>query len=328
MAGLAAAAADAGVLRIEPHQRAELHGKHRMLALRCLELERGLVAVAAELGAAGVDFVVLKGPALARCFYDDPSWRPFGDFDVLVRRSQWRRALSVVAGCGYRRSVPEPRLGFDERFGKSATHRNDRSLQLDLHTRLAEGEFGMRMELDPLFDRSVPMSIGATEVRRLDDTMLFIHACLHASVGSTPVPPLAIRDVVQLTERARIDFDEVAALAARWRLEAVIDLAAARARSIGFELGGDADRLARRLRPQPRDRRSLAAYAAGRRSAEASTLRSVPGVVNKGLFLWTMLFPTREFLRARTPRSADPSYSSRLAVPLRRLSRRLRNPAA
>ena len=51
----------------------------------CVQLERVLLETVAELDALGAEFRVLKGTAVAHLDYPDPSWRGFGDIDLLVR---------------------------------------------------------------------------------------------------------------------------------------------------------------------------------------------------------------------------------------------------
>ena len=57
----------------------------------CLRLERVALDVTADLAAAGIETRLLKGAATARLDYDDPSWRSFGDVDLLVRVRRLRR---------------------------------------------------------------------------------------------------------------------------------------------------------------------------------------------------------------------------------------------
>lgn len=52
----------------------------------------------------GIDVIFLKGPLLARRFYDDPTARRFGDIDLLVRDLRQGRSIErVLEAMGYRR---------------------------------------------------------------------------------------------------------------------------------------------------------------------------------------------------------------------------------
>ncbi len=70
-------------------------------ATRYAVLEKGLARVASVFEAAGVPFVLLKGPYLAARFYGDPRGREFVDVDLLVRRADRRRAVGILEEAGF-----------------------------------------------------------------------------------------------------------------------------------------------------------------------------------------------------------------------------------
>ena len=117
----------------------------------CLELERLLLDVADAFEAGGDPVRGAKGPAVAHTVYPDPSWRP-------VRRPRRARAdestgarAVALFGAGSRpRRIPEPRKGFDERFGKAAVFTTPTGQQIDLHRTLAQGPFGQWIDAGPL----------------------------------------------------------------------------------------------------------------------------------------------------------------------------------
>src|ERR687892_1232476 len=108
MVGIAVAAAEAGRLRLTGDQTEELLDRHRDAMLWALAIERRLLGLAEAFEAAGVRPLVLKGPALAHTMYPDPSWRVFGDLDLLVPTSSWRRAPPPPGGAGVRGGPPRP----------------------------------------------------------------------------------------------------------------------------------------------------------------------------------------------------------------------------
>ena len=108
-----------------------------------LLLDHLLGELSSAMAEAGVPTIVLKGPAVASTFYPDRAWRSYGDLDLLVAAADWRGACEVLVRRGFRRIIPEPRPGFDERFGKGASFEDARKLQVDLHRTLAMGPFGL-----------------------------------------------------------------------------------------------------------------------------------------------------------------------------------------
>ncbi len=197
LGGLAVAALDAGALELPEERREQLIRRHREDMVRCLALEQTLLGLSDEFDDAGVEFIVLKGPALAHTMYPDPSWRPFNDIDLLVRTRDWREACQVLEAGGCVRRLPEPRPGFDVRFGKAAVHVTPEGHEIDLHRTLVVGPYGLWMEPDELFNRTVGFRLADRSLRRLDDKGLLLHACVHAALGQRAPFAQQLRDVRQ-----------------------------------------------------------------------------------------------------------------------------------
>jgi hypothetical protein len=325
LSGIASAAAGAGVLQLSDEQADGLREMHTADMTWTLALERSLLSIARTAGEEGVDLIVLKGPALAHGFYPDPSWRAFADIDLLVRTSDWRRACAVLDRLGFHRQRPEPRAGFDERFGKAAVHADHQGLNVDLHRTLVLGSFGHWMHPEELFERTIPFSLAGVPLRRLDDTAMVLHACVHAALGFQDPLLMPVRDLAQVASLGKVDWDELGRWAARWKLSGVIAHAFDEAeRLIGFEQPAEVAGV-RAIPIGRRERRALDAYTTGLR-ARGGTARSsvwaVPGIRQKVELLRALLFPDPAFLAARTEEGTRPSYVRRWTVPIRWLLRR------
>ena len=322
LTGLATAAANAGVLRLGDSEREQLAAVHRRVMQLNLALEQRLLAATEAFGAEGIEVVGLKGSAVARTAYPDPSWRPFKDLDLLVRTRDWERSCRLLGELGYARKLGEPRPGFDERFGKAATHLSSDGFELDLHRRLVLGPFGLWMDPEPLFDRTATVQVGGRTLRRLGDTDLLLHACIHAALGWSPPLPMPVRDVAQIATSVPMDWDLLAASARLWRLTVVVDHALRTAsEATGWEPGDEARRLMTAA-ATPQEQRALHAYTGDRRwrgATALSSVRAIPGVRSKLAYVSTLVYPSREFLSARSAGSHG-SYLTRWATALRWLA--------
>jgi hypothetical protein len=324
LTGLAVGAAEEGRLLLTEEQRSDLLERHKGAMFAALNIERKLLRITARLEAAGIRPVVLKGPALAHTLYPNPSWRAFGDLDLLVRTTDWRRACEILAESGYRRGLPEPHAGFDERFGKAAVHRNGDGIELDLHRTLVLGPFGLWLDPDELFEHAVEFSVGGRALLRLDDVNRLIHACLHASLGTLPDQLWTVRDVAQAALVADLEWHVVEERAMRWRVAAVVRHAlTAAGELLAVPLPEGAGLLLEYRAPRG-ERRALETFITERRDrggTALSTLRAIPGIHGKAAYVRALLFPDREFLEARSP---DGSYVRRWRRPLRWLTPRRR----
>lgn len=299
--------------------------RHRDAMVWVLTIERALVEVTEVLERAGVRSVVLKGPALARCAYPDPSWRPFRDLDLLVRTPDWRLTCGLLQGLGFRRCLPEPRHGFDERFAKAATFEGPDGLQVDLHRTLAEGPFGLWIDAEALHERTIALALGDRAVQRLDDARLALHAFVHASLGSVPPRLLALRDVQQLATLSSVDWEVVAEDARRWRLAAVVLHAWREATRILVVMPPPP--ILHELQETRLERRALARYTTDRRGRGGialGTIGAIPGLRSKASFVRALLVPNRRFVQARAGTARSRAYLARWATPLRWLARGLR----
>jgi hypothetical protein len=98
ISGLAVAALQADWLQLPPEYERDLLARHREAMVGALAIERRLLTVADAFDDAGVQFLVLKGPAIAHSIYPDPSWREFGDLDLLVSTADWKRSMLCPRG--------------------------------------------------------------------------------------------------------------------------------------------------------------------------------------------------------------------------------------
>jgi hypothetical protein len=319
LTGLAMAMAEADQLGLESDQRDELREAQRRAMFVALGAERMLFRAWEAFAEAGIDAVVLKGPSMAHTIYPDPSWRPFGDIDLLVRTRDWRRACGLLAELGFARPLPEPRPGFSERFGKAATHRAKDGLELDLHRTLVVGPFGLWLQADELFEHTTPFNLGGRELRRLDDTALAVHACLNASLGQHPPLALSLRDVAQVVCNTNTDWAAVRGLAERWGVTAVCAHALrSAAKTLGFTLPEGAASAAV-AKGQPRERRALRAYTTNRRrgGTAVANLQAIRGLRAKAAYVWALAVPSREFTKRLAAQDGGRSRLRRLVVPLR-----------
>ena len=289
-------------MTVTDEQAEEAFGAHRASMASALLLELTLIRLAEQLEAAGVEFRVLKGTAVAHLDYPEPSLRAFGDIDLLVRSSQFDRAIDTLTRAGHQRKFPEPRPGFDRRFSKGSCVVTPEGHEIDVHRTFAMGPFGMTVDLGDLWARSSTFQLAGRSLSALGPEERFLHACFHAALGEAVPRLTTLRDIAQMRTSGDLDLDRVSALSAAWKADAVT----ARALSLTADVlqlePDDLLRWARERTPTRRERRALAVYADPGQTYAAKSfaaVRAIPRWRDRAAFVLTLAFPRRRYLEQR-----------------------------
>jgi hypothetical protein len=268
-----------------------------------LRLERMLVETGRLLQADGIETRVLKGPAVAYLDNPEPSLRSFRDIDLLVRAEDYDRVVELLEREQFVRAFPEPRPGFDRRFGRGVSLAGPGGWSIDLHRTLAFGPFGVRIDVADLWARSERFTVGGRTFTALAREERFLHACYHAALGDRRPRLVPIRDVAQLLLRGRLDLDHVHALAQHWSGEPVVALAVAEAwRVLGVAARHPLVDWAWSYRPA---RRASAVRSLYRRQGAGYALISIaavgalPSVRDRAAYLYALAVPNRDYLAGR-----------------------------
>lgn len=319
--GLAVESVAAGWLQVSDEQAETLLAAHRDSMAWCLSVERKLVGLAEAFEAEGIAFAVLKGASVAHTVYADPSLRSFGDLDLLVSTTDYERACALLGGMGHVRQRPEPRPGFEVRFGKASVHKHpDDGIEVDLHRTLVLGPFGLWIRPEELLERREPFLLAGRKLYRLDDTAMLLNVAMHASLGQRPPRLVPLRDVAQVWTQGTVEWNTLEGWVSSWRVTTVLRhafMVASRTLDVATPPG------ARRFveaRPRRSEMKLLADYTSTRRSeggTPLATIRAIPSMRAKAAYVWALGFPDREFLEARSGRKGKASYLRRWAVPVR-----------
>jgi hypothetical protein len=295
-----------GTLPRTPEQGAEAAQAHRASMVTSLFLEAALVQTAELLEEAGIEHRILKGSAVAHLDYPDPALRSFGDVDMLVRSSQFDDAVEALEAVGHRRKFPEPRPGFDRRFGKGSCLVSPEGYEIDLHRTLAMGPYGVKINLDDLWRRSSAFELAGRQFQALGPEERFLHACCHAVLGDNPPRLASLRDVAQMRLGRPLDEDLTRQFSSSWGVDAVVARAVQMAGdALGLEPHTPLANWAAGFPLTRTDRRSLAAYTgttATYAGKSFAAVRAIPGMRDKAAFMFTLVVPTRRYLEQRQER--------------------------
>ena len=176
-------------LGIDDAMMPRLKGVYRQTWFRNqLILEHGAIALRA-LDAAGITAIKLKGAALVPIAYDEPALRPMEDFDLLVAREDFSRAVDVLRreGWSFQPALadPEPHFVFQHAVG----FRREGGGELDLHW------------------SAMGLPRGITKLSNAD---LLLQVCAHATLLNPYTPPIRwAGDAFLLLSRGEFAWDDL-----------------------------------------------------------------------------------------------------------------------
>lgn len=291
---------DSGVLDLSETMVDRLVRSHRQAMRWCLYLERRLLEVADWFSAAGgVEFLVIKGPAVAHLDHCDPGQRSFNDLDLLVHGRDMDRAIECLERRGALRRVPERRPGFDRRFIKSVGLVCADGVELDIHRSFSGGAHGFRIRLDRVFDGADTFAVGGVDFKAPNPIHRALHASYHAVVGSNPPPLRTLRDLAGYLVSPDVSPELLVAEARRWRCETVLaEAVRATLDTLSFDANGW-DRWLDDFRPDPAE---LAIIRRGHdprgRPIEWTTIRELAWR-DRAAFAWAVALPSKAVLEQR-----------------------------
>lgn len=145
------------------------------IALKNGALLEALGRVVSALARAGIEPIVLKGPALARTVYADQALRPFTDLDLLCPRHQLPTADAVLRACGYERVQQKP----TEQDDFHAIYRSSRGAKvIELHADLLQLGLPTR-SLASLWRHLEFFTVTGTLAALLAPEQQILHLCVH-----------------------------------------------------------------------------------------------------------------------------------------------------
>jgi hypothetical protein len=150
-----------------------------------------------RMAAASVPVAALKGLHLAAAVYDEPALRKLGDVDLLVPAEQLETARSALIDAGY-----TPEDVDDPTIHHLAPLIKPRAAPIELHHDLCPDPNPFRLDVEPLWERMVPISIAGQPALGLGPEDLLLHLCVHGTYNHRWLLPLRnVFDIVMVVER-------------------------------------------------------------------------------------------------------------------------------
>lgn len=140
-----------------------------------------LIKILACLEAEGVRAIPFKGPTLALRAYGDVGLRQFGDLDILVHRKDVPRLKEILIA---HRFTPKPELTKTQqaaqlRFDCAYNFESQQGVMLDVHWDFVARHFSFDIDVNCVWDRLEPLTIGGKQLLTLSAEDLLLILCLH-----------------------------------------------------------------------------------------------------------------------------------------------------
>jgi hypothetical protein len=309
---VAAAVADGCVSNVSDEWRADLHRRRINAVQTTMAVHLAAVDVIERLAAAGSARArILKGCATGHLDYDRAVDRPTSDVDLLLHPDDRRTFVTNYPGTVASEPWSE---SWSRRYGKAITMRSPIGVEIDVHTMLSNGYFGMTIPIEELFDGPVDFAIAGVAMQALNGPNRLIHAAIH--VAASPNKGLhSMRDVLQLVLVSEVDWEESIRRAERWNNDVLFARGVIEAWDAFPVPTHPLVEWARSVNPHGRQR-AATWLADGRHGGQLLTGPLALPVHRWPGYLLPMVFPSREFL-ADTDRTLSGRYR-RLAPLMRR----------
>ncbi|HVF39490.1 MAG TPA: nucleotidyltransferase family protein [Gemmatimonadaceae bacterium] len=168
---------------------------------RAIALARTLLVVQTvkRLSAAGVEAIVLKGPAVGVAGYDDPSMRSFADIDLLIRKKNLMNARDTLIADGF---SPDYEAAAEQTLidDQHALELSSQNIKVELHWALLSRHLRFDIDVDDLWARAEKVECAGHTINVLAQHHLFLFLCAHGAKHEWERPRW-ICDIAQLADR-------------------------------------------------------------------------------------------------------------------------------
>ena len=206
-----------------------LEAFYREECARHLLVTANLRRVQDLLDAAGIPFLIIKGPAVAALAYQRPRLRFYTDLDVVVPAGSFPAALAAFEASGAEVVDPNWPYHLEHVAGELRL-----STGVDLHWHLLFfGELRQTTAIDmaAIFSRARAVPVSGTTVLTMDAADTLIHLCIHACLeGGSRL--IWLKDIERAVVNDPPAWADVLERAQRWRVNLFVGAMLLRSRAV------------------------------------------------------------------------------------------------
>lgn len=173
-----------GAALLPENFRAAVKKVYGLTALRMGLIHRNMFDLLNRLNAAGIEYMVVKGPAIAFGVYPDPLMRVFNDLDLIIRERDWGKMHTFLEGLGFEQEEelpqPPPKLHPQMVFYETKYLSRSNGLKVEVHYDDILNAGLAARDVEGFWSRSFWMEARGVKFRVLSLEDQLIHLCAHA----------------------------------------------------------------------------------------------------------------------------------------------------
>ena len=161
--------------------REQLLERQRSYVLSALSLIAEMIRILNRFSEAGIQALVLKGPALSLQAYGDATARQYGDVDLLVRQKDIYRATEIMTLAGFNADVPLAAVAAGKIPGEYLFLRPNSRVIVELHTEKTLRYFPNTLAVERLFDQHATLDLNGHALPTLSSEDAVVAMCTHGA---------------------------------------------------------------------------------------------------------------------------------------------------
>ncbi len=167
-----------------PEFRQWVKQAYRTSSIRMVLMYNRIGQVLAQLAESKVEYMVVKGPALARTVYPIPDLRAFNDLDLIVRERDWSVMHRLLVEMGFEpeqdQSQPPPKLVPQTVPYELKYWHKETGLLVEVHYDDILNAGLAARDVEGFWQRAIQTEVEGTPVKALSLEDQLIHLCTHA----------------------------------------------------------------------------------------------------------------------------------------------------
>lgn len=164
--------------------REAVRSTYYISAVRMTMMHRSMLIVMRTLNEAGLDYLIVKGPAVAFRFYEVPASRVFNDLDIVIHERDWENIHKILLEAGFEQDEnlpkPPPKVVPQAVLYETKYYHQTLGLRVEVHYDDILNAGLASCDVEGFWQRSQLLTVQGVAFKVLCVEDQLIHLCAHA----------------------------------------------------------------------------------------------------------------------------------------------------